>query len=132
MDVKITVEKMKLAMSCSSYNELAERLNISLGAIDSWKNRKNIPNRYLMQVCDATGVSLDWLTNEDKPTFTITGGINPISQVHGGNVTNYNPVKEDILRYYDKYKMLEMIAKTQKKEEYYQNALDDLAKALLG
>ena len=43
MDVKITTEKMKIAMNATSYLELANQLNISLPTIDSWKKRNTIP-----------------------------------------------------------------------------------------
>ena len=86
MDVKITTEKMKIAMNATSYLELANQLNISLPTIDSWKKRNTIPNKYLLKVSEDTGVSIDWLLSEDKPTFHISGGSKNISQINGGKI----------------------------------------------
>lgn len=69
MNVKTTAEKMKTAMKKNSFSELAEELDITLATIDSWKRRKTIPNKYLLKVSEKTGVSLDWLLSEEKPTF---------------------------------------------------------------
>ena len=78
MNVKITTEKMKIAMNATSYLELANQLNITLPTIDSWKKRNTIPNKYLLKVSEDTGVSIDWLLDEDKPTFHISGFISSI------------------------------------------------------
>jgi len=68
--IKITIEKIRLAMSCKTFEELANELNISLSTVDNWKKRGSIPNRYLMQVNSTTGVSLDWLLSEDTSIVT--------------------------------------------------------------
>ncbi len=86
MNVKITTEKMKIAMNATSYLELAKQLNITLPTIDSWKKRNTIPNKYLLKVSEDTGVSIDWLLSEDKPTFHISGGSKNISQINGGKI----------------------------------------------
>ena len=74
MNVSLVTKKMKIAMNVTSYLELANQLNISLPTIDSWKKRNAIPNKYLLKVSEDTGVSIDWLLSEDKPTFHISGG----------------------------------------------------------
>ena len=84
MNVKITTEKMKIAMNATSYLELANQLNITLPTIDSWKKRNTIPNKYLLKVSEDTGVSIDWLLDEDKPTFHISGGSKNISGIVTG------------------------------------------------
>ena len=97
MNVKTTAEKMKTAMEKNSFSELAEELDITLATIDSWKRRNTIPNKYLLKVSEKTGVSLDWLLSEDKPTFHISGGSKNISQVNGGvgiQESNKNNVKD--------------------------------------
>ena len=96
MDVKITTEKMKIAMNATSYLELANQLNISLPTIDSWKKRNTIPNKYLLKVSEDTGVSIDWLLSEDKPTFHISGGSKNISQVNGGTINQGSEIEKEL------------------------------------
>ena len=95
MNVKITTEKMKIAMNATSYLELANQLNITLPTIDSWKKRNTIPNKYLLKVSEDTGVSIDWLLDEDKPTFNISGGSKNISQVNGGIINQGSGIKKE-------------------------------------
>ena len=95
MNVKITTEKMKIAMNATSYLELANQLNITLPTIDSWKKRNTIPNKYLLKVSEDTGVSIDWLLDEDKPTFHISGGSKNISQVNGGTINQGSGIEKE-------------------------------------
>ena len=95
MNVKITTEKMKIAMNATSYLELAKQLNITLPTIDSWKKRNTIPNKYLLKVSEDTGVSIDWLLDEDKPTFNISGGSKNISQVNGGIINQGSEIEKE-------------------------------------
>ena len=95
MNVKITTEKMKIAMNATSYLELAKQLNITLPTIDSWKKRNTIPNKYLLKVSEDTGVSIDWLLSEDKPTFHISGGSKNISQVNGGIINQGSVIEKE-------------------------------------
>ena len=95
MNVKITTEKMKIAMNATSYLELANQLNITLPTIDSWKKRNTIPNKYLLKVSEDTGVSIDWLLDEDKPTFHISGGSKNISQVNGGIINQGSVIEKE-------------------------------------
>lgn len=95
MNVKITTEKMKIAMNATSYLELAKQLNITLPTIDSWKKRNTIPNKYLLKVSEDTGVSIDWLLSEDKPTFHISGGSKNISQVNGGIINQGSKIEKE-------------------------------------
>ena len=95
MNVKITTEKMKIAMNATSYLELAKQLNITLPTIDSWKKRNTIPNKYLLKVSEDTGVSIDWLLDEDKPTFHISGGSKNISQVNGGTINQGSGIEKE-------------------------------------
>ena len=95
MNVKITTEKMKIAMNATSYLELAKQLNITLPTIDSWKKRNTIPNKYLLKVSEDTGVSIDWLLDEDKPTFHISGGSKNISQVNSGTINQGSGIEKE-------------------------------------
>ncbi|UYF42553.1 helix-turn-helix domain containing protein [Aliarcobacter cryaerophilus] len=113
MNVKITTEKMKIAMNATSYLELAKQLNITLPTIDSWKKRNTIPNKYLLKVSEDTGVSIDWLLSEDKPTFDI-------SQVNKGN---------DLSKYF--IALQSVVSATNKEDELIED-IKNLMKKYLG
>ncbi|AXX96042.1 helix-turn-helix domain-containing protein [Arcobacter ellisii] len=130
MDVKITTEKMKIAMDVTSYSELASQLNITLSTIDSWKKRNAIPNKYLLKVAEETGVSLDWLSSEDKPTFHISGGTKNISQVNGGTI-NQGSENEDELELFEEFKKIENLAKMTKKMNFLKEELEKIKKELI-
>lgn len=129
MDVKITTEKMKIAMDATSYSELASKLNITLSTIDSWKKRSAIPNKYLLKVAQDTGVSLDWLLNEDKPTFHISGGTKNISQVNGGTI-NQSSRQEDELELFEEFKKIENLAKMTKKMDFLKKEIETIKEKL--
>ena len=122
MNVKTTAEKMKTAMEKNSFSELAEELDITLATIDSWKRRNTIPNKYLLKVSEKTGVSLDWLLDEDKPTFHISGGSKNISQVNDSTI-NQGSKKEDELELFEEFKKIENLAKMTKKMDFLKREL---------
>ncbi len=129
MNVKVTAEKMKTAMETNSFSELAEKLDITLATIDSWKRRNTIPNKYLLKVSEYTGVSLDWLLSEDKPTFHISGGTKNISQVNGGTI-NQGSEKEDELELFEEFKKIENLAKMTKKMDFLKKELETIKEEL--
>ena len=93
MNAKNILDKIKIALECDTYIDVAIKLEVTPGAVDNWKKRNAIPNKYLLKVAEDTGASLDWLLNEDKPTFHISGGTKNISQVNGGTI-NHGSEKE--------------------------------------
>ncbi len=100
MNAKNVLDKIKIALECDTYIDIANALNVTAGAVDNWKKRNAIPNKYLLKVTEDTGVSLDWLLSEDKPTFHISGGTKNISQVNGG-IINQGSEKENELELFD-------------------------------
>ena len=130
MNVKITTEKMKIAMNATSYLELAKQLNITLPTIDSWKKRNTIPNKYLLKVSEDTGVSIDWLLDEDKPTFHISGGSKNISQVNGGTI-NQGSEKEEELELFEEFKKIENLAKMTNKMDFLEKELKTIKEKLI-
>ena len=130
MNVKITTEKMKIAMNATSYLELAKQLNITLPTIDSWKKRNTIPNKYLLKVSEDTGVSIDWLLSEDKPTFHISGGSKNISQVNGGTI-NQGSEKEEELELFEEFKKIENLAKMTNKMDFLEKELKTIKEKLI-
>ncbi|MGJ0288296.1 helix-turn-helix domain-containing protein [Aliarcobacter cryaerophilus] len=100
MNAKNVLDKIKIALECDTYIDIANALNVTAGAVDNWKKRNAIPNKYLLKVTEDTGVSLDWLLSEDKLTFHISGGTKNISQVNGG-IINQGSEKENELELFD-------------------------------
>lgn len=94
MNVSLVTKKIKTAYGVLTNAELAVRFEISTSAIEAWSRRKEIPEKYLYKCVNETGVSLDWLLDEDKPTFHISGGTKNISQVNGGTI-NQGSEKEN-------------------------------------
>lgn len=136
MNVKTTAEKMKTAMEKNSFSELAEELDITLATIDSWKRRNTIPNKYLLKVSEKTGVSLDWLLDEDKPTFAIYGGKGHVNNVNDGGigiVKNNKDLKlfeEDELELFEEFKKIENLAKITKKMDFLKEELKTIKEEL--
>ena len=51
--------------------------------------------KYIFQCISDTGVSIEWLLNEDKPTFHISGGSKNISQVNGGIINQGSVIEKE-------------------------------------
>ena len=100
MNTKNVLDKIKIALGCDTYIDIANALDVTAGAVDNWKKRNTIPNKYLLKVSEDTGVSIDWLLSEDKPTFHISGGSKNISQVNGG-IINQGSEKEKEFELFD-------------------------------
>jgi len=45
-NIKIAIAKLKKVFNVKTQKQLAEALGITHAAIDNWKNRKELPNRY--------------------------------------------------------------------------------------
>ena len=80
MNVSLITKKIKTAYEVSTNAELAIKLGVSVSAIEAWSRRKEIPQKYIFQCTAETGVSIEWLLDEDKPTFHISGGTGNVSQ----------------------------------------------------
>ena len=64
-----TIRKIKEAYDVTTNSQLAEKLDTTRGAVEGWARRKEVPHKYLIKCTFDTGVSLDWLLSEDKPTL---------------------------------------------------------------
>lgn len=84
INAKELIKKIKFAYQVTTNPELAEKLGITLSAIEQWSKKNKVPEKYITRCTFDTGVSFDWLLSEDKPTFHISGGSKNISQVTGG------------------------------------------------
>lgn len=116
MNVKVVAEKMKIAMETNSFSELAEKLDITLATIDSWKRRNAIPNKYLLKVTENTGVSLDWLMNDDK---TID------------EIVKQGFVKNGTLELFEEFTKIEKIAKIADKMDFLKAELEKIKAELI-
>ena len=95
MNTKNVLDKIKIALGCDTYIDIANALDVTAGAVDNWKKRNTIPNKYLLKVSEDTGVSIDWLLSEDKPTFHISGGSKNISQVNSGTINQGSGIEKE-------------------------------------
>ena len=90
-----TIRKIKEAYDVTTNSQLAEKLDTTRGAVEGWARRKEVPHKYLIKCTFDTGVSLDWLLSEDKPTFHISGGSKNISQVNGGIINQGSVIEKE-------------------------------------
>lgn len=90
-----TIRKIKEAYDVTTNSQLAEKLDTTRGAVEGWARRKEVPHKYLIKCTFDTGVSLDWLLSEDKPTFHISGGSKNISQVNGGIINQGSEIEKE-------------------------------------
>ncbi|WP_066220389.1 helix-turn-helix domain-containing protein [Aliarcobacter cryaerophilus] len=95
MNVSHVTKKIKISYGVSTNTELATKLGVSVSAIEAWSRRKEIPQKYIFQCTAETGVSIEWLLDEDKPTFHISGGSKNISQVNGGTINQGSEIEKE-------------------------------------
>lgn len=129
MNVSLVTKKIKIAYEVSTNAELAIKLGVSVSAIEAWSRRKEIPQKYIFQCTAETGVSIEWLLDEDKPTFHISGGTKNISQVNGGTI-NQGSEKENELELFEEFKKIENLAKMTKKMDFLKNELETIKEEL--
>lgn len=129
MNVSLVTKKIKIAYEVSTNAELAIKLGVSVSAIEAWSRRKEIPQKYIFQCTAETGVSIEWLLDEDKPTFNISGGTKNISQVNGGTI-NQGSEKEDELELFEEFKKIENLAKMTKKMDFLKKELETIKEEL--
>lgn len=124
-NAKNILQKLQLAYSVYTNKELASRLNIAQGSVDSWSARNKIPDKYLTRCVEDTGVSLEWLLDEDKPTFHISGGAKNISQVNGNVHQSSNEIKNE-LELFEEFKKIENLAKMANKVDFLKDELEKI------
>jgi transcriptional regulator with XRE-family HTH domain len=125
-----TIRKIKEAYDVTTNSQLAEKLDTTRGAVEGWARRKEVPHKYLIKCTFDTGVSLDWLLSEDKPTFHISGGSKNISQVNGGTI-NQGSEKEEELELFEEFKKIENLAKMTNKMDFLEKELKTIKEKLI-
>ncbi len=130
MNVSLITKKIKTAYEVSTNAELAIKLGVSVSAIEAWSRRKEIPQKYIFQCTAETGVSIEWLLDEDKPTFNISGGSKNISQVNGGTI-NQGSEKEEELELFEEFKKIENLAKMTNKMDFLEKELKTIKEKLI-
>lgn len=130
VNVSSVNRKIKKAYEVSTNAELAIKLGITVSAIEAWSRRKSIPDGYLFQCVNETGVSLDWLLDEDKPTFHISGGNKNISQVNGGTI-NQGFDKNEALEFFEEFKKIENLARITGKVDFLKEELEKIKVELI-
>lgn len=73
-NAKKLIKKIKTAYQVSTNPELANKLELTVSAIEQWSKKNKVPEKYIFKCITDTGVSIEWLLDEDKPTFHISGG----------------------------------------------------------
>jgi hypothetical protein len=73
-NAKKLIKKIKTAYQVSTNPELANKLELTVSAIEQWSKKNKVPEKYIFKCITDTGVSMEWLLDEDKPTFHISGG----------------------------------------------------------
>jgi len=130
MNVKNILDKIKIALECDTYIDISNKLEVTPGAVDNWKKRNTIPNKYLLKVVEDTGVSLDWLIDEEKPTFHISGGTKNIGQVNNSTI-HQDSKKEDTVDFYEEFKIIEGLANLSKNMDYLKKEMDKIKSKFL-
>lgn len=62
---------MKAAYQVSTNPELANKVGLTVSAIEQWSKKNKVPEKYIFQCISDTGVSIEWLLDEDKPIYSI-------------------------------------------------------------
>uniref|UniRef100_UPI004048D062 helix-turn-helix domain-containing protein n=1 Tax=Aliarcobacter sp. TaxID=2321116 RepID=UPI004048D062 len=131
---KNILNRIKIALQSKNFEEVAEHLSISPATINTWRHRGKIPEVYLLKVVQMTGVSLEWLLSEDKPTFHISGGSKNISQVNGGVGIQETPKNNDKdideLELFEEFKKIENLAKMVNQIDFLKDELEKIKEEL--
>lgn len=128
-DAKKLIKKIKTAYQVSTNPELAIKVGLTVSAIEQWSKKNKVPEKYIFRCTSDTGVSLEWLLDEDKPTFHISGGTKNISQVNGG-IINQDYEKENELELFEEFKKIENLAKMTKKMDFLKKELESIKEEL--
>ncbi len=129
-DAKNLIKKIKTAYQIATNPELANKLGLTVSAIEQWSKKNKVPDKYIFQCISDTGVSIEWLLNEDKPTFHISGGSKNISQVNGGTI-NQGSEKEEELELFEEFKKIENLAKMTNKMDFLEKELKTIKEKLI-
>lgn len=101
-DIKESIKALKNALGVEKDSELSEALEISYSAIDAWKRRGKLPDKYEKYIHNVTG----------NGNISFSGSGNTVSgnnTASSSQATNYNEeIKEvfDLLQEYGSPKMI--------------------------
>ncbi|PID91796.1 MAG: hypothetical protein CSA96_06885 [Bacteroidetes bacterium] len=66
MNVTKVLKNMKKAYKCHNMDDLAEIMQVSKTTFGTWRNRKKIPKKYILECSQMTKVDYECLLDEDK------------------------------------------------------------------
>jgi len=69
---KAIIDRMHSLYNTRTVKELFAKLGVPKGTYDSWRNKKKIPNKYIIKVAEDKGVTIDWLLHGTSPKFKIS------------------------------------------------------------
>ena len=139
---KIT-KKIKTAYQVSTNPELASIVGLTVSAIEQWSKKNKVPEKYIFKCIGETGVSLDWLMDEDNPTFNIEGKGNIGQQNnHRGKVKNFvkekksstkskKTLEEKELELFEEFQIIEGLANLSKNMDYLKKEMDKIKSKFL-
>ena len=129
-DAKNLIKKIKTAYQIATNPELANKLGLTVSAIEQWSKKNKVPDKYIFQCISDTGVSIEWLLNEDKPTFHISGGSKNISQVNGGTINQGSGIEKEF-ELFEEFKKIENLAKMTNKMDFLEKELKTIKEKLI-
>jgi transcriptional regulator with XRE-family HTH domain len=59
-NIKEVLNRLKIALNAKSFSEAAAKLGVSENTIDSWRNRKKIPEKHIIAL-QLKGINTHWL-----------------------------------------------------------------------
>jgi len=131
LNVSLVVKKIKIAYNIGTNAQLADYFKISPSAIDSWRRQKKVPEKYITKCILDTGASEEWLLDDDKSTFHISGGSKNISQINGGIINQSSQQTEDKLEFFEEFKKIESLARMTKNMDFLEEELEKIKVKLI-
>lgn len=91
-DFESILNSLRVITNSKTDKEMCEILKIPYGTLDTWKNRKEIPAKRLIEFADKLNISVDELKNgnttESNDTFSIKKITSYFASAGGGNEIN--------------------------------------------
>ena len=66
IDSKTLIKKIKTAYQISTNPELANKLGLTVSAIEQWSKKNKVPEKYIFKCIKDTGVSMEFLLNKEN------------------------------------------------------------------
>ncbi|MCI6988721.1 MAG: helix-turn-helix domain containing protein [Campylobacter sp.] len=132
MDVTETLNKLKQAYNVDTMRELSKIMGVSITTFNTWRNRKNIPKKYLLECSRLTKCSYEWLLGDNEKKMAsqniigdhniqINGKNNNITTLNTAQNQQYAELFELIKNYATPKMLIDLKNKLLKIKELYEN-----------